>query len=224
MHPDSLFTGTLKSLPCLRRAPGQADDGNTGQGRIPLSLHGERRHREPRNKAEPAMQGLLLPQWRGVPSDTKGAGSLGGQCRWSHVADIPVCGVYCRSGVGGVVGEHPHSHPHSHLISFHPILSCPIPSYPVSSPSHPTPAIPIPPHSHCRLASPHLIPSHLIPHHCTACLPKDLEFSLEGHSKARGPLQALHAPWRAWTSHRCPTVPNIPRKVPDGHKQPRAHW
>lgn len=158
MHPDSLFTGTLKSLPCLQRAPGQADDGNTGQGRIPLSLHGERRRRDPQNKADPVMEGLLHPHWREgeFPPTQRGLAAWGGQCRRSHVADTPVCGVYCRSGVGGVVGEHPHPIPISISISSHSIPSYPALSYHILS--HPIPAIPIPPHSH--LTSPHSIPSH----------------------------------------------------------------
>lgn len=211
MHPDSLFTGTLKSLPCLQRAPGQADDGNTGQGRIPLSLHGERR-REPWNKPEPAMQGLLHPQWREgeFPPTQSGLAAWGDNADGAMSLIFPSVG--CTADQGLVVWWENIPIPVPVPISFHPILSCPIPSQPF--PSHPIPIV----------TSPHLIPSHLIPRHCTACLPKDLEFSLEGHSKARGPLQALHAPWRAWTSHRCPRVPNIPRKVPDGHKQPRAHW
>lgn len=223
MHPDSLFTGTLKSLPCLRRAPGQADDGNTGQGRIPLSLHGERRRREPRNKAEPAMQGLLHPQWREgeFPPTQSGLAAWGDNADGAMSLIFPSVG--CTADQGLVVWWENIPIPIPIPISSHSIPSYPAPSHHILSHPHLIPPQSFPSHSIPVVISPHLIPSHLIPHHCTACLPKDVEFSLEGHSKARGPLQALHAPWRAWTSHRCPRVPNIPRKVPDGHKQPRAH-
>lgn len=178
----------------------------------------------PRAKQISAVWGLLHPQGReGEFPPAQRGWQLGGQCRWSRVTGIPAFGVYYGSGFGDMVGEHPHpissrpipSHLRSHLISFHPIISCPIPSisscHILSHPHtiHPIAAIPIP------------IP--YLPHHCTACLPKDLEFSLEGHSKAIGYLQALHALCRAWTLHMCPMVPDNPRKVPDGLKSAGTH-
>lgn len=181
MHPDSLFTGTLKSLPCLQRAPGQADDGNTGQGRIPLSLHGERRRRDPQNKADPAMEGLLHPHWREgeFPPTQRGLAAWGDNADRAVSLILPSVG--CTADQGLVVWwenipiPSPSLSP-SHLIPSHPILpypiiSCLIPSQPF--PSHPISSQPFPSHPFLTTAQPVFQKTFNFPWRVTA-KPEDL--------------------------------------------------